>query len=110
MRESPALDVMHLLEAKGAQVDYADPYVAEVHGREWPGRRDLVAVELKRGTYKHYDCVVIITDHKAFDYQAMVEEADLIVDTRNAIKQRHLHVFRLGAARPDAATERVGVV
>ena len=50
MRESPALDVMHLLEAKGALVDYADPYVPEVHGREWPGRRDLKAVEMKRGT------------------------------------------------------------
>ena len=41
MRESPALDVMHLLESKGALVEYADPYVPEVHGREWPGRRDL---------------------------------------------------------------------
>jgi len=110
MRESPALDVMHLLEAKGAQVDYADPYVPEVHGREWPGRRDMAAVEIKRGTYKHYDCVVIITDHKAFDYQTMVEEADLIVDTRNAIKQPYPHVFRLGAARPDASAERVGAV
>jgi len=110
MRESPALDVMHLLEAKGAQIDYADPYVPEVHGREWPGRRDMAAVEIKRGTYKHYDCVVIITDHKAFDYQTMVEEADLIVDTRNAIKQPYPHVFRLGAARPDASAERVGAV
>jgi UDP-N-acetyl-D-glucosamine dehydrogenase len=109
MRESPALDVMHLLEAKGARIDYADPYVPEVHGREWPGRRDLAAIPIKRGTYQQYDCVVIVTDHKTFDYDAMVAEADLIVDTRNAIKQPHPHVFRLGAARPDAAKERVGV-
>ena len=103
MRESPALDVIHLLEQKGAAVDYADPYVPEVHEREWVGRRDIKAVELKRGTLKGYDCVVIVTDHKTFDYEAMVAEADLIVDTRNAIKTRHPHVFRLGAPRPEAS-------
>ena len=103
MRESPALDVMHLLESKGAVVDYADPYVPQVHGREWLGRRDITAVELKRGTLAQYDCVVIVTDHKTFDYDAMVAEADLIVDTRNAIKSPHPHVFRLGAPRPEAA-------
>jgi UDP-N-acetyl-D-glucosamine dehydrogenase len=109
MRESPALDVMHLLETKGAQVDYADPHVPEVHAREWPGRRDIQAVELKRGVYPQYDCVVIITDHKTFDYDAMVREADVIVDTRNAIKQPYPHVFKLGAARPDAAGEKVAL-
>ena len=109
MRESPALDVMHLLESKGAHVDYADPYVPEVLGREWPGRRDVKATELKRGVYKQYDCVVIITDHKAFDYEAMVSEADMIVDTRNAIKTPHAHVFKLGAARPEAAGEKVAI-
>jgi UDP-N-acetyl-D-glucosamine dehydrogenase len=110
MRESPALDVMHLLESKGAQLDYADPYVPEVHGRAWPGRRDLAAIEIKAGTYEQYDCVVIITDHKTFDYDAMVAGADLIVDTRNAIKQPHPHVFRLGAAGPDTAAEKAGVI
>jgi UDP-N-acetyl-D-glucosamine dehydrogenase len=109
MRESPALDVMHLLESKGAIVEYADPYVPELHGREWPGRRDMVATEIKRGVYQQYDCVVIVTDHKTFDYDAMVAEADLIVDTRNAIKKPQPHVFRLGAARPASAVERVGV-
>ena len=67
---------MHLLEAKGALVDYADPYVPEVHGREWPGRRDIKAVELTRGVLQAYDCVVIVTDHRTFDYDAMVTEAD----------------------------------
>jgi UDP-N-acetyl-D-glucosamine dehydrogenase len=109
MRESPALDVMHLLESKGAQVDYADPYVPEVHGREWAGRRDIKAIELTRGVYKQYDCVVIVTDHKTFDYEAMVSEADVIVDTRNAIKTPQAHVFKLGAARPDVAGEKVAI-
>ena len=106
MRESPALDIMHLLEQKGARVEYADPFVPEVHGREWAGRRDVRAVELKRGTFKQYDCVVIVTDHKAFDYDTMVADADLIVDTRNAIKEPQTHVFRLGAPRPEAAGQK----
>jgi UDP-N-acetyl-D-glucosamine dehydrogenase len=102
MRESPALDVMGLLHGKGARVAYADPYVAEVHGRDWSGRCDLKAADLTRGSIAQYDCVVIITDHKAFDYDALVSEADLIVDTRNAIKKTHPNVFRLGAPRPES--------
>jgi UDP-N-acetyl-D-glucosamine dehydrogenase len=97
MRESPALDVMGLLHGKGAKVAYADPYVPEVHGREWSGRYDIKAVDLTRGSIGRYDCVVIVTDHKAFDYDAIVAEADVVVDTRNAIKKAYPHVFRLGA-------------
>jgi len=102
MRESPALDIMGLLHAKGARVSYADPYVAEVHGREWAGGFDIRAVDLDRGAIGQYDCVVIATEHKAFDYAAIVEEAELIVDTRNAIKQPHAHVFKLGAPKPES--------
>ena len=109
MRESPALDVMGLLHAKGAEVSYADPHVPEVHGREWPGGFDIHAVELTRGSISQYDCVVIATEHKAFDYAALVAEADLIVDSRNAIKEPHAHVFRLGAPRPEGETERIAV-
>jgi UDP-N-acetyl-D-glucosamine dehydrogenase len=108
MRESPALDIMHLLEQKGATVDYTDPFVPEVHGREWPGRRDLASVDVTRGGFGRYDCVVVATDHRSFDYDAMVAEADLIVDTRNAIRSPHPHVFRLGAPRPDTAAQRAG--
>ncbi len=76
------------------------PVRADVHGREWPGRHDIKASKITRGTIAQYDCVVIVTDHKAFDYDAIVAEADLIVDTRNAIKKRYPNVFRLGAPRP----------
>ena len=110
MRESPALDVMGLLHAKGAIVSYADPYVPELQGREWPGRRDLRAVDLTRGSISQYDCVVVVTDHKAFDYDAIVAEADVVVDTRNAIKKPHANVFRLGAPRPQAEGEKTAVV
>src|SRR5688572_1291623 len=109
MRESPALDVMGLLHAKGAKVSYADPFVPQVHGREWPGGFDVKAVDMTRGSIGQYDCVVIATQPKAFDYDAMVAEADLIVDTRNAIKQPHPHVFKLGAPRPAAEDEKVAV-
>jgi UDP-N-acetyl-D-glucosamine dehydrogenase len=108
MRESPAMDVMGLLAARGAQVSYADPYVPEVHGREWPGGYDLKAVDMTRGSIGQYDCVVIVTDHKAFDYGALLDEADLIVDTRNAIKQAHPNVFKLGAPRTASATAPEG--
>ena len=108
MRESPALDVMHLLEQRGARVDYTDPYVPEVHAREWTGKRDIKGVGLTRGTLKDYDCVVIVTDHKTFDYDLMLAEADLIVDTRNAIKKAHPNVFRLGAPRPESPAQVVG--
>ena len=104
MRESPALDVMGLLHARGAQVSYVDPYVPEVHGREWSGRFDIKAVNAGRGSFGQYDCVVVITDHKTFDYEAMVAESDLIVDTRNAIKKPARNVFKLGAPRPEGET------
>jgi UDP-N-acetyl-D-glucosamine dehydrogenase len=100
IRESPALDIMGLLHAKGATIAFADPFVASIAGREWSGARDLTAVDLRRGSMGQYDCVVIVTEHKAFDYDALVAEADLIVDTRNAIKKPHPHVFRLGAPKP----------
>jgi UDP-N-acetyl-D-glucosamine dehydrogenase len=109
MRESPALDIMGLLHAKGARVSYADPYVAEVHAREWAGGFDIRSVDLTRGSIGHYDCVVIATEHKAFDYEAMVAEAELIVDTRNAIKTSHPHVFKLGAPKPEAQGARIAV-
>jgi UDP-N-acetyl-D-glucosamine dehydrogenase len=89
-------------------VEYVDPYVPEVHGREWPGRRDIKAVAVERGVYGRYDCVVIVTDHKSFDYAAMVAESDVIVDTRNAIKQPSPNVFRLGAPRPASTAQTVG--
>jgi UDP-N-acetyl-D-glucosamine dehydrogenase len=108
MRESPALDVMGLLHARGAKVAYIDPYVPDVQAREWSGRFDIEAVDhIARGSFAQYDCIVIITDHKTFDYDRMVAEADLIVDTRNAIKKAAPNVFRLGAPHPEG--ERVAL-
>jgi UDP-N-acetyl-D-glucosamine dehydrogenase len=103
IRESPALDIIGLLHEKGAQIAFSDPFVPVIPAREWPGGHDLESVELRRGALSHYDCVVIVTEHKSFDYQALVDEAELIIDTRNAIKKRYPHVVRLGAPTPLAA-------
>jgi len=102
MRESPALDIMGLLLARGANIAYADPFVPEVHAREWSGGYDIKAVDdAKRGAIGKYDCVVIVTDHKSFDYETIVAEADLVVDTRNAVKRPRPNVFKLGAPRAE---------
>jgi UDP-N-acetyl-D-glucosamine dehydrogenase len=97
MRESPALDVMAVLKQKGAKISYHDPYVATLSARDWPGAEDLKSVALTPQALEHADCVVIVTDHKVLDYKTIVERAKLIVDSRNAIKGAHAHVFKLGA-------------
>jgi UDP-N-acetyl-D-glucosamine dehydrogenase len=63
-----------------------------------------------RGQIAQYDAVVIVTDHKSFDYKALLEEADVIVDTRNAIKGEHPNVFKLGAPRSPRAAEGKAVI
>jgi UDP-N-acetyl-D-glucosamine dehydrogenase len=109
IRESPALDIMGLLHAKGAQVDYTDPHVPAVHGREWAGGLDLRSIDLAGNLVGKYDCVVIATEHREFDYHALVAGAELIVDTRNAIKGSHPHVFKLGAPTREHEDARMGV-
>jgi UDP-N-acetyl-D-glucosamine dehydrogenase len=96
VRESPALDVMVELVKKGAQVSYHDPYVPRLGPHEWPSG-DLASVPLTPEALAAADCVVILTNHTAFDYDAIVRHAPLVVDTRNAVKRRAPHVFKLGA-------------
>jgi UDP-N-acetyl-D-glucosamine dehydrogenase len=81
VRESPALDIMHLLRKRGAEVTYSDPHVPEV---TLDGSR-LGNCDLEESVAKA-DCTVIVTDHDGIDYAAVVEKALLIVDTRNALK------------------------
>src|SRR5574341_1116275 len=81
LRESPALDVIGLLEQKGANVSYHDPYIASIFhdGLEKESVADVMAA------VRQADCVVIVTNHSAYDYQAILESGRLIVDTRNAL-------------------------
>jgi len=97
IRESPSLDVMGLLHQKGARLSYSDPYVPTLASRAWPGGYDLTSSPLDAATLAGVDCVAILTDHRRFDYDALVSAAALVVDTRNAIKRPHPRVFKLGA-------------
>ena len=103
IRESPALDVMHVLQERGAVVSYADPHAPTLRARDWPGNADLQSVDLTREELAKYDCVVVLTDHKAFNYDMVVEAAKVVVDTRNATRSDAPTVFRLGAGRAGGA-------
>jgi UDP-N-acetyl-D-glucosamine dehydrogenase len=84
VRESPALDVILLLQARGAQVIYHDPYVADLTHEGIA----LQSITLSEPVLSQADCVVIITNHAAYDWEFVANQATLIVDTRHAIKQR----------------------
>jgi UDP-N-acetyl-D-glucosamine dehydrogenase len=81
LRESPALDVIHLLKQKGAQVRYHDPYVAHFNYDGWA----MDSVTDLMGEVQAADVVVIVTNHKKYDYSAILQAARLVVDTRNAL-------------------------
>jgi UDP-N-acetyl-D-glucosamine dehydrogenase len=85
VRESPALDIIHLLGELGAIVSYSDPFVASLRADGVVPAMDSIDPEKAAA---QADCVVIVTDHKGFDYTKIVENAKLIVDTRNALKGR----------------------
>ncbi|MEQ8765765.1 MAG: nucleotide sugar dehydrogenase [Planctomycetota bacterium] len=82
IRESPALDILKLLQSRGGLIDYADPYVAEL---KLDGIA-LTAVDPTPEVVAQYDCVVITADHSCFDWERIVEAAPCIVDTRNATR------------------------
>ena len=90
-RESPAFELLTELADLGADVDYYDPHVPEVtptraHAR-WIGAR---SIEWSNQAVASYDCVLIVTNHKAFDLEGLLKAADLVVDTRNAVARSGL--------------------
>ena len=93
MRESPALDIIELLQRRGAEVAYSDLYAPSIRVGE---------LQLKHTPIEEagqFDCVVITTDHRDVDYAALVERAQLVVDTRNATRA-------LRAKYPDKISSR----
>jgi UDP-N-acetyl-D-glucosamine dehydrogenase len=84
LRESPALDIIKLLEQQGARVTYHDPYVARF---EEDGHR-YESVPLTAATLAAADCVIIVTDHQVVDYDLVERHGRLTVDTRNALRSR----------------------
>jgi len=86
IRESPSIELIELLQKRGAKVDYNDPYVPKT-----PKQREhnlgMTSKKLTPAMLKSYDCVLIATDHSAYDYEWIVQHAKLVVDTRNATQK-----------------------
>jgi len=86
LRESPSLTIIELLRQKGAIVSYNDPYFPTVgHGRHY----DLNMTSVPLDNLAQYDAVLIVTDHSSYDFRAIAEQSQLVVDTRNATKGIH---------------------
>ncbi len=83
LRESPSLTIIELLQKDGAEVSYNDPYFPTVgRGRHYDLQMKCAPME----NLGQYDCVLIVTDHSDYDYKRIVNEAQLVVDTRNATR------------------------
>ena len=99
VRESPALDVLILLETAGAVVDFFDPYVADIviDNKTKVGLTELTAENLQT-----YDAVAILTDHTNVDYELVKKQSALIIDTRNVYPLNHDEkIIRLGVGKKD---------
>jgi UDP-N-acetyl-D-glucosamine dehydrogenase len=92
IRESPAIDLIHLLQEKGARVEYHDPFVDDLSEEGLPYQ----SIELTAKTLADADCVVVVTHHDCFDWDFVSDQANLVVDTRHAISQsNHARVVYL---------------
>jgi UDP-N-acetyl-D-glucosamine dehydrogenase len=81
LRESPALTIIELLQKQGAQVSYHDPYFPRIgRGRKYHLDMDRASLE----NLGDYDCVLIVTNHSDYDYEKIVRDSQLVVDSRNA--------------------------
>jgi len=93
VRESPSVEIMQQLRQRGARVEYCDPFFPQ-----FPQMRrydfDLESRVLTAEMLTEFDCVVIGVDHDCFDYELILKQARLLVDTRGRVKEKHAHVFR----------------
>ena len=81
LRESPALDIIHLLKQKGADVNYHDPFIPSIQHEEFK----MDSISDLDAAVKNADCVVIVTNHSSYDYKKILVDAKLILDARNAL-------------------------
>jgi UDP-N-acetyl-D-glucosamine dehydrogenase len=82
VRESPALDVIGLLKQKGALVEYHDPYIPHIHHEHDGWQMNSVSDMMK--SVQDADAVIIVTNHKDYDYEAIIKTAKFVFDSRNA--------------------------
>ncbi|HEX8871236.1 MAG TPA: nucleotide sugar dehydrogenase, partial [Candidatus Acidoferrum sp.] len=87
LRESPTLKIMEILQKRGAEFDYNDPYFPQLHKMRHYDYSHMKSVPLNPQSLAKYDAVVIATDHSSYDYAAIVDAAKLVVDTRNATRR-----------------------
>ncbi len=104
LRESPALEIIRLLQARGARVSYHDPFCPQIHDDGHTPIQDLPlhSVELTDEVLAGADAVVVVTDHSSIDYERVASLARLVVDTRGVVRGAHHHVVGL-SRRPAAA-------
>jgi UDP-N-acetyl-D-glucosamine dehydrogenase len=88
LRESPSIELIELLREKGAMVDYNDPYISKTHKQRQHDLR-MTSKKLSAKMLASYDVVLISTDHSDYDYEWIVKNAKLVVDTRNATATIH---------------------
>src|SRR6202046_5490429 len=91
LRESPTLKIMQLLQERGANLEYNDPYFPQLHKMRHYNYENMKSVPLNPQTIAGYDSVVIATDHSSYDYASIVDSAKLVVDTRNATRRVMRH-------------------
>jgi UDP-N-acetyl-D-glucosamine dehydrogenase len=87
LRESPSLKLLELLTARGAKLDYNDPYFPALHKMRHYDFSAMRSVELTPASLGSYDCVLIATDHTAYDYNMIVASSKIVIDTRNATRK-----------------------
>jgi UDP-N-acetyl-D-glucosamine dehydrogenase len=87
LRESPTLKIMQLLQQRGVQLDYNDPYFPKLHKMRHYNYENMKSVPLSAQTISGYDAVIVATDHSSYDYAAIVDAAKLVIDTRNATRR-----------------------
>src|SRR6202140_178545 len=87
LRESPTLKIMQLLQQRGAQLDYNDPYFPKLHKMRHYNYENMKSVPLNPQNIGGYDAVIVATEHSSYDYGAVVDAAKLVIDTRNATRR-----------------------
>ena len=91
VRESPALDIIHLLQRRGARVSFSDPFVPSIRIDQ-----EILTSTDAADAVRVADAAVIVTDHTSVDYRPLVDRASLILDTRNALRGwSSLNIIRL---------------
>jgi UDP-N-acetyl-D-glucosamine dehydrogenase len=103
IRESPSLEIYRMLKERGADLDYNDPYAVEFMDEKG---NIVKSIELNYKTLSIYDCVILCTDHSCYDYEKIVEESRVIIDTRNAFKGFiDKKIYKLGSPIYDRGTD-----